>query len=299
MPSTGPFHDFQAVGGTSAAAPTFAGIIALVNQKTGQRQGNANFVLYSLARNEALANCNSSSFTNPSNVPPSSCAFLDVTKGNISVACSAGTANCSKTGSSGFGVMATSTGGSTLAYSAGTGYDLATGLGSVNVTNLLNAWSALSRPDASAALATSTTFPIAHGTTAHFTVTVTPSAATGDVSLTGGPSATQTQGIGPFTLSSGTVSISTWHASRRHVFAKGSLWRRRNAWRKRLERDQRHRKQGEQPFARTSLITFDSAGNIVSSNATSAAYGSPYILRVDVTNGSGLLCYAEQRWATG
>src|SRR6266568_3791166 len=29
--TTSPFHDFQAVGGTSAAAPTFAGIIALVN----------------------------------------------------------------------------------------------------------------------------------------------------------------------------------------------------------------------------------------------------------------------------
>jgi hypothetical protein len=291
MPSTGPFHDFQAVGGTSAAAPTFAGIIALVIQKTGQRQGNANFVLYSLARNEALANCNSSSFTNPSSVPPSSCAFLDVTKGNISVACSAGTANCSKTGSSGFGVMATSTGGSTLAYSAGTGYDLATGLGSVNVTNLLNAWSALSRPDASAALATSTTFPIAHGTTAHFTVTVTPSAATGDVSLTGGPSATQTQGIGPFTLSSGTVSISTGmlpggtYSLKAHYGGDATHGGSdSNAISVTVNK--------ESSLTRTSLITFDSAGNIVSSNATSAAYGSPYILRVDVTNGSGLLCYS-------
>ena len=45
-----PFNDFQGVGGTSAAAPAFAGIMALVNQKTGQRQGNANFVLYQLVQ---------------------------------------------------------------------------------------------------------------------------------------------------------------------------------------------------------------------------------------------------------
>src|SRR6266404_1712688 len=52
--TTAPFHDFQAVGGTSAATPTFAGIVALVNQKTGQRQGNVNYVLYALAKTENL-----------------------------------------------------------------------------------------------------------------------------------------------------------------------------------------------------------------------------------------------------
>jgi len=291
IPSTGPFHDFQAVGGTSAAAPTFAGIIALVNQKTGQRQGTANFTLYALAKNEVYANCNSSSFKDPTAAPPASCAFLDVTKGNISVACTAGTPDCSKTGSSGFGVLATSSGGSTLAFGATSGYDQATGLGSVNVTNLLNAWSALSRPDASAALATSTTFPIAHGATAHFTVSVTPSASTGDVSLTGGPSATQTQGIGPFTLSSGTVSISTGmlpggtYSLKAHYGGDATHGGSdSNAISVTVNK--------EISLTRASLITFDSAGKILSSNATSAAYGSPYILRVDVTNGSGSLCYS-------
>src|SRR5262249_33080590 len=37
-------QNFTGVGGTSAAAPAFAGIMALVNQATGQRQGNANYV---------------------------------------------------------------------------------------------------------------------------------------------------------------------------------------------------------------------------------------------------------------
>jgi hypothetical protein len=290
-PASGPFHDFQAVGGTSAAAPTFAGIMALVNQKTGQRQGTANFTLYALAKNEVFANCNSSSFTNPLVAPPASCAFLDITKGNISVACSAGTPDCSKTGSSGFGVLTTASGGSTLAFGTTPGYDLATGLGSVNVTNLLNAWSALSRPDASAALSTSTTFPIAHGKTANFTVTVTPLAATGDISLTGGPSAAQTQGIGPFTLSSGTVSIAT-------AMLPGGTY----SLIAHYGGDTTHGGSDsnaisvtvnqESSLTKASLITFDSAGNILSSNATSAVYGSPYILRVDVTNGSGSLCYS-------
>ena len=44
-----PYTDFEGAGGTSFSAPAFAGIMALVNQKTGQRQGNANYVLYPLA----------------------------------------------------------------------------------------------------------------------------------------------------------------------------------------------------------------------------------------------------------
>jgi subtilisin family serine protease len=71
--STSPFHDFQAVGGTSAAAPTFAGIMALINQKTGQRQGNANPSLYALGKNEAYASCDSG--TGNSGKSSSTCVF--------------------------------------------------------------------------------------------------------------------------------------------------------------------------------------------------------------------------------
>jgi subtilase family serine protease len=140
-------HDFQAVGGTSAAAPTFAGIMALINQKTGQRQGNANVELYSLAKGEAFATCDSGQGTSGS-VSNTTCVFNDITGNkalngntpnlNNSVPCSGGSANCSKTSSGGFGVL---TAGGVAAYSSGLGYDLATGLGSVNVTNLLNKWS--------------------------------------------------------------------------------------------------------------------------------------------------------------
>ncbi len=42
-------------GGTSFVAPAFAGIMALINQKSGQRQGQANYVLYPLAAEQYVA----------------------------------------------------------------------------------------------------------------------------------------------------------------------------------------------------------------------------------------------------
>src|SRR5262249_44823406 len=47
------------VGGTSASSPSFAGIMAIVNQKLGGRQGLANYVLYSLAKAQNFASCDS------------------------------------------------------------------------------------------------------------------------------------------------------------------------------------------------------------------------------------------------
>ncbi|MGH9763814.1 MAG: S53 family peptidase, partial [Blastocatellia bacterium] len=64
--------EFQLAGvfGTSASSPSFAGIMALVDQKMGGRQGQANYVLYALARGETLSQCNGSS---QSGLPASSC----------------------------------------------------------------------------------------------------------------------------------------------------------------------------------------------------------------------------------
>ena len=105
-------HDV--IGGTSAGAPTFAGIVALIDQKTHSRQGNVNPTLYSLAR------------SSPS-------AFHDITVGNNIVPCQFGTPNCA-TGSFG--------------YSAGPGYDQTTGLGTVDAFNLVNAWPSAQGPSA-------------------------------------------------------------------------------------------------------------------------------------------------------
>ena len=101
----------EAYGGTSFGGPTFGGILALINQETGSAgQGNVNYILYPLA----------------ASVPA---AFHDITTGNNSSPCIQGTENCPNGGS--------------IGYNAGTGYDQATGLGTIDATNLVNAWSSI------------------------------------------------------------------------------------------------------------------------------------------------------------
>jgi pseudomonalisin len=93
--------------GTSASAPSFAGIMALVNQATGARNGLPNPSLYALAA------------STPS-------IFHDITVGSNAVPCISGTADCSS------GVL--------NGYNAGAGYDLAAGWGSVDVYALASNW---------------------------------------------------------------------------------------------------------------------------------------------------------------
>ena len=103
---------FDAVGGTSAGAPTFAGILALINQATGSTGlGNVNPMLYALAASSPTA-------------------FHDITSGNNNSPCTSGTTNC-PAGTTSFG------------FSAGAGYDQVTGLGSLDVANLISAWTAV------------------------------------------------------------------------------------------------------------------------------------------------------------
>lgn len=176
--------------GTSASAPSFAGIMALVNQKTGSRQGQANYVLYRLAAAETLAQCNGSKTTT---LPSGTCVFNDVTLGNNAVP-----------GEAGFGTP-------TAKFQSTVGYDLATGLGSVNVMNLVNQWSSVAFTATTSTLVlTPTSFT--HGTAANVSIHVSPSSGsgvpTGDVSLVTNLSPLA-QGSTSFTLSAGAVS-STW-----------------------------------------------------------------------------------------
>jgi hypothetical protein len=87
---TGSFS-FLGVGGTSASAPSFAGILALIEQGESnagrsRRQGNANFVLYKIAQTAAGKSCTSLR-TDPTQPAPAGCVFNDITKGNNSVPC--------------------------------------------------------------------------------------------------------------------------------------------------------------------------------------------------------------------
>jgi subtilase family serine protease len=92
---------FWSMSGTSASSPAFAGLMALVVQKTGQRQGNANIRFYQLANAQFGSG--------------GAAVFHDTISGNNSVPGVAG-------------------------YSCTAGYDMATGLGSVDATVLVNNW---------------------------------------------------------------------------------------------------------------------------------------------------------------
>ena len=134
-----------APGALPLPAPQFASIQALINQKAGAPQGNPDPIIYSLARSEYgtasdpnksnLSSCNASQ----GNKIGSSCVFNDVTAGNINEPCY-GTNNCYNPSPAGYGLMSTSDTTLIPAYPTTTGWDFATGLGSVNVTNLVNSW---------------------------------------------------------------------------------------------------------------------------------------------------------------
>lgn len=124
-------------GGTSFAAPILAGVQALINQSTGSRQGNPNYVYYALAASQAASGlaCNSSS----GSAAASGCVFYDVSQGDMDVNCT-GAVNCYLPS----GVNGTLTTNSTTyseAYAAAAGWDFATGIGSLNAYNLARYWS--------------------------------------------------------------------------------------------------------------------------------------------------------------
>lgn len=127
-----PFSDFAGFGGTSVSSPAFAGILALVDQKTHARQGNANFVLYKLAAEQNPANCNVNAGGFLISLPAPTCIFNDITADTNSVPCLSGSPNCVTEGGAPIGILS--------GNNSGTGYDLTTGLGSVNAANLVNNW---------------------------------------------------------------------------------------------------------------------------------------------------------------
>ena len=194
--------DFLGVGGTSASSPAFAGIMALVNQKTASRQGNANYILYQLAA-QSGASCTSSGS------PASTCIFYDINTGTNAMPCDdtvASPVNCGSAGPLGVGIL--------TGYNATAGYDLATGLGSVNAANLVNKWSTVTSALKATAttLSLSPTSSIAHGTpvTVQIGVTPTPPAtgtATGNVALFS--TSTVEQGVTDFALTNGSVNSTT------------------------------------------------------------------------------------------
>ena len=159
-----------------------AGIQALVDQSTGSSQANPNPFYYFLARTEYGAGGNSSCNSTLGNGVASSCIFHDVTQGDMDEPCTIGDPDCFADGLPGgldvpdVGVLSTSTSVYQPAYPATTGWDFATGIGTVDAYNLASAWpSAIPTPTATATAtgATPTATPTATAT-ATTTATATP-----------------------------------------------------------------------------------------------------------------------------
>jgi pseudomonalisin len=123
------------VGGTSAAAPSFAGLMALVLQKTGSAQGNANTVFYAMGTNQQAGG---------------TAVFHDITSGNNSVP-----------GVTGFTATA--------------GYDQATGWGSVDAANLVNFWNNNAAPSPDFSMSASpSNVGVNQGGSVSSTITISP-----------------------------------------------------------------------------------------------------------------------------
>lgn len=174
------------IGGTSVAAPVFAGMVTLLNQylagPSSPGLGNVNPTLYSLA------------------ATPANGAFHAVTTGDNLVSCQPNTPStqpvalqCPSTGVLGF---------SASNYDATNGYNLVTGLGSVDANKLAAAWAA-TRASSSAALVPSTTQTY-QSASVKLTATVTPSTATGNVVFNNGSTR-----LGIVALSGGTAVLTT------------------------------------------------------------------------------------------
>ena len=164
-------NNLEGAGGTSFASPAFAGIMALVNQKMGLTKpnfqaGNPNFALYNLALSQPAA-------------------FHDVPSGTTpqttnAMPCVTSTQNCvTNIEGDQVGVLS--------GYTTTAGYDMVTGLGSVNAATLVNNWGKATFTPTTTNLALTVPANTTHGTAIPIAITVSPNSGsgtpTGDVAL--------------------------------------------------------------------------------------------------------------------
>lgn len=281
-----PETQFIGVGGTSASTPAFAGIMAMIDQKTGSRQGNANYILYQLAA-QAGASCNSSSGAG------SGCRFYDVTNGTIAMPCVSGSPNCTVS-------IPGDTNGVLSGYATTTGYDLATGLGSVNAANLANSWAAfvpsLKLSSTTLTLNGGSAVNITHGQSVSVAIDVAPQppatgSPSGNVSLIASTGASGTENIQAYSLAGGDSISSTTSAlpggSSYSVTAEypgdGTFGQSQSS-----PVTVTVNPENSKTFA--NLVTLNVKGSPTSFSASSGTYGSGYYLfRVDVGNSAAAL----------
>jgi subtilase family serine protease len=143
-PCTGDPSNWAGAGGTSFSAPVLAGIQALVNQKVGGPQGNPNYTYYQLAAS-GTASCDTAA------ADTSACVFHNISQGDISVNCG-GARDCfgatipsiftGRRSASADGALSVPGPSYVPAFGAASGWNFATGLGSVDAYNLVTRWAA-------------------------------------------------------------------------------------------------------------------------------------------------------------
>jgi subtilase family serine protease len=182
-------NDFSVIGGTSASAPVFAGMVTLLNQylagPSSPGLGNINPTLYSLAQT------------------PSNQAFHPVTSADNIAYCTSGTPSSQP-------VALRCPSGSSFGYNASnadatTGYNLVTGLGSVDLNKLAIAWAA-TRTASTISISPSAS-QINQGDSVTFTATVSSSTALGTVSFFNNGSTTS---LGTASLTSSSNGVATF-----------------------------------------------------------------------------------------
>lgn len=187
---------FGIAAGTSAASPSMAGIMALIVQKMGGPQGLVNPYLYQLASKQDQTSLAACAASGP---PAAECVFNDVTTGNNFVPCVSGSPDCAR---------------GSLGYTAGPGYDLATGLGSVNVGPLVAAWGTVKFLGSQVSLDVPATFTFGQNLPVSVQVapapggSATPPALSGDVELLAEQGSTVTP-LGLLHLVNGSASTTT------------------------------------------------------------------------------------------
>ncbi|MGC2618781.1 MAG: S53 family peptidase [Acidobacteriaceae bacterium] len=172
--------DLTIAGGTSFATPIFAGMLSIINQKTSSSgEGVAASQLYTLASNAATY----------------ALAFHDIVNGSNK--CTAGTSYCSTAGAAN--------------YSATAGYDEASGLGSVDFTNLMDAWAGTTTGGGGTGTGTftlkATAVTATQGGSGTSTVTITPANSyAGTVGFTATSSSTSLNTYGCYAISNTAVT---------------------------------------------------------------------------------------------
>ncbi len=281
------------LGGTSVPTPIFAGIMAMVDQAKSSPQGNANYILYKLAAQSG------NTCTSAAN-PAGTCVFYDIPSGStISMPCVSGTPNCTTTSGDQYGVL---TYDGNPAYNTASGYDLATGLGSVNVANLVNDWRSFSLESSVTTLTLNSGNPVnvTHGQPVSVVIGVAPGSGgagtpSGNVSLIANTalaanSPSSQDGVQSFSLSNGTASGTTnslpggSYTVQASYPGDGTFGSSTSSGTSVTVNPESSKIQLEYELINPNT------GAITNSSATTAVFGTPSLLRVNVTSAAGDAC---------